>query len=268
MTPSRGGGTFWVLGAHVLPLGLQGLGSLGFPASTTGSGVTWFGEKGVPADVPCPLGCLGHPSGHPLPPQIPPCVSHPQPCCPAPKNAIAVGTPQPLRTCPSGRPRTGTTPNWGHPTQHLTPDELGVVLWPLGTGDTRPANPGMSPATSRGCSRYEGSARTWPRWRVGTLWQGLGTLWDNTHVSQHKMGTCQGFGSVSYSHHISHLVGSSHLAGCSSPSCPAPPAAAPHRIPYVGRRKTEVPSPWWLLCHHHNGDVHLSSLSTPFSEQK
>lgn len=174
----------------------------------------------------------------------------------------------------------GTTPTWGHPTQHLTPHELGVVLWASRSGDTCPVNLGMSPAASWGCSRCEGSARTrqgWrypPRWRMGTLWGGgtcPGRTWGHsgiTHVSQHKMGTFQGFGSLSYSHHTSHLVGASHFAGSSSPSCPIPLAAAPYRIPCVGRRKIGLLSPWWFLCHHHHGDMHLSSLSTPFSEQK
>lgn len=80
MTPSPGQGTFWVVGAHMLALGLQGLGSQRFPTSMTSSGVTWLGKNGLCVDVPCPLGCLGHPLGHPLPPQILPCVSRPQPC--------------------------------------------------------------------------------------------------------------------------------------------------------------------------------------------
>lgn len=64
----------------MLALGLQGLGTQCFPTSMTSSGVTWFGKNGLYADVPCPLGCLDHPLGHPLPPQILPCVSRPQPC--------------------------------------------------------------------------------------------------------------------------------------------------------------------------------------------
>lgn len=66
-----------MVGAHMLALGLQGLGSQSFPASMTGCGATWFWKKGVPADVPCPLECLGHLSGLPLPSQIPLCVMSP-----------------------------------------------------------------------------------------------------------------------------------------------------------------------------------------------
>lgn len=209
-----------------MALGLQGLGSQSFPSSMASSGVTWFGKKGIPADVPCLLGTsFRTPSSTPnssLCVMSQPCpspngLSHTQRC----HHGEVTPTLKDLALRESQlTPRSrfwGTTPTWGHPTQHLTPHELGVVLWPPGLGDTCPANPGMSPATSWGCSRCEGSARKWqgwryppsapvPRWRMGTLWGGStcpGRAWGHSgirHMSQHKMGTCQGFGSMSQSH--------------------------------------------------------------------
>lgn len=139
--------------------------------------------KGVPADVLCPLGCLGYPSGH-LSSQIPPCLSpnglsHIQSCHHGEDTPTLEDlTLRETQLAPQSR-FWGTTPTWGHPTQYLTPHELSVVFRPLGSGDTCP---GMFLATSWGCSRYEGSARTWRyppsapvlRWRMGTL-QGGGT---------------------------------------------------------------------------------------------
>lgn len=58
----------------------------------------------------------------------------------------------------------GDIPPSTYPQLRLTPHELSFVLQPLGTGDTRPAKQGVSPAITGGCSRYEGSAGTWYGW--------------------------------------------------------------------------------------------------------
>lgn len=65
-------------------------------------------------------------------------------------------------------PRRKVWPNlgtWGHPPQlRLTPHELSFVLQAPQMGDTHPAKQGVSPAIPGGCSRHEGSARTWHGW--------------------------------------------------------------------------------------------------------
>lgn len=87
-------------------------------------------------------------------------------------------------------------------------------------------------------------------------------------MSQHKMGMCQGFGSVSYSHHTSHLVGALTSQ-----------AAHLHLVQLL-LQQLHIAFPAWeegkLESRHLGGfcvittmaDVHLSSLSTPLSKQK